>query len=180
MSTPVSQPCAPGMRKVPQLRGFFRDINDLWRLGWGARIRTWGWRNQNPLPYRLATPHQARRPGRRSRGGGTIVRAPAAATLASPGFGASARRDIPSTGPASAADQRRQGVEVDIGAADQHADPFAGGRPIGAARQRGEGRRAARLDGDLQLAPQRPLGGAQSPRRRPAPRGRRRAGRSPD
>src|SRR5579883_2117772 len=24
--------------------------------GWGARIRTWEWRNQNPLPYRLATP----------------------------------------------------------------------------------------------------------------------------
>ena len=26
--------------------------------GWGARIRTWEWRNQNPLPYHLATPHQ--------------------------------------------------------------------------------------------------------------------------
>ena len=26
--------------------------------GWGARIRTWEWRNQNPLPYRLATPHR--------------------------------------------------------------------------------------------------------------------------
>ena len=26
-------------------------------LGWGARNRTWEWRNQNPLPYRLATPH---------------------------------------------------------------------------------------------------------------------------
>ena len=25
-------------------------------IGWGARIRTWEWRNQNPLPYRLATP----------------------------------------------------------------------------------------------------------------------------
>ena len=24
--------------------------------GWGARIRTWEWRNQNPLPYHLATP----------------------------------------------------------------------------------------------------------------------------
>src|SRR5262249_27757497 len=24
--------------------------------GWGARIRTWVWRNQNPLPYHLATP----------------------------------------------------------------------------------------------------------------------------
>src|SRR5262249_17298858 len=29
------------------------------RLGWGARIRTWEWRNQNPLPYHLATPQGA-------------------------------------------------------------------------------------------------------------------------
>src|SRR5262249_19417333 len=29
--------------------------------GWGARIRTWEWRNQNPLPYHLATPQQYRR-----------------------------------------------------------------------------------------------------------------------
>src|SRR5271166_5649460 len=37
-------------------------------LGWGARNRTWEWRNQNPLPYRLATPqHQrARGPYRQS------------------------------------------------------------------------------------------------------------------
>ena len=28
-------------------------------VGWGARNRTWEWRNQNPLPYRLATPHQS-------------------------------------------------------------------------------------------------------------------------
>ncbi len=28
--------------------------------GWGARIRTWEWRNQNPLPYRLATPQRPR------------------------------------------------------------------------------------------------------------------------
>ena len=27
--------------------------------GWGGRIRTSEWRNQNPLPYHLATPHQA-------------------------------------------------------------------------------------------------------------------------
>ena len=25
-------------------------------VGWGGRIRTSAWRNQNPLPYRLATP----------------------------------------------------------------------------------------------------------------------------
>ena len=31
--------------------------------GWGGRDRTSEWRNQNPLPYRLATPHQARRIG---------------------------------------------------------------------------------------------------------------------
>src|SRR5437870_2367628 len=34
------------------------NINYL-RLGWGARIRTWEWRNQNPLPYHLATPQRA-------------------------------------------------------------------------------------------------------------------------
>jgi hypothetical protein len=27
-------------------------------VGWGGRIRTSEWRNQNPLPYLLATPHQ--------------------------------------------------------------------------------------------------------------------------
>jgi hypothetical protein len=27
--------------------------------GWGAWIRTREWRNQNPLPYHLATPHHA-------------------------------------------------------------------------------------------------------------------------
>jgi hypothetical protein len=27
--------------------------------GWGGRIRTSAWRNQNPLPYRLATPQAA-------------------------------------------------------------------------------------------------------------------------
>ena len=29
--------------------------------GWGARIRTWEYRNQNPVPYHLATPHQIHR-----------------------------------------------------------------------------------------------------------------------
>ena len=28
--------------------------------GWGGRDRTSEWRNQNPLPYRLATPHRRR------------------------------------------------------------------------------------------------------------------------
>jgi hypothetical protein len=27
------------------------------KVGWGGRIRTSVWRNQNPLPYHLATPH---------------------------------------------------------------------------------------------------------------------------
>src|SRR6185312_747999 len=31
------------------------------KAGWGARIRTWGWRNQNPLPYHLATPQKPAR-----------------------------------------------------------------------------------------------------------------------
>ena len=31
--------------------------------GWGGRIRTSGWRNQNPLPYHLATPQRAARLG---------------------------------------------------------------------------------------------------------------------
>jgi hypothetical protein len=26
------------------------------QIGWGGRIRTSVWRDQNPLPYRLATP----------------------------------------------------------------------------------------------------------------------------
>ena len=26
------------------------------RIGWGSRIRTYEWRDQNPLPYRLAIP----------------------------------------------------------------------------------------------------------------------------
>ncbi len=51
--------------------------------GWGARIRTWVWRNQNPLPYHLATPHHATAPrpawprrlgGRPERGGPYAVR----------------------------------------------------------------------------------------------------------
>src|ERR1700734_3369020 len=42
-------------------------ISDAWKFdietglgGWGARIRTWEWRNQNPLPYHLATPQYRR------------------------------------------------------------------------------------------------------------------------
>jgi diguanylate cyclase (GGDEF)-like protein/PAS domain S-box-containing protein len=42
-------------------RSFVKDVlidpNDA--AGWGGRDRTSEWRNQNPLPYRLATPQQA-------------------------------------------------------------------------------------------------------------------------
>jgi hypothetical protein len=42
--------------------GFFVDLvekeSETGLGGWGARIRTWEWRNQNPLPYHLATPQQ--------------------------------------------------------------------------------------------------------------------------
>src|SRR5580704_18813008 len=41
-------------RRRPWLR------NGPINLGWGARIRTWEWRNQNPLPYHLATPQLSR------------------------------------------------------------------------------------------------------------------------
>jgi hypothetical protein len=43
--------------------GRFRESLGNWRLpGWGGRIRTSVWRNQNPLPYHLATPQSARSP----------------------------------------------------------------------------------------------------------------------
>ena len=45
-----------GFRRQDAAR--FRDVAKS--DGWGARIRTWEWRNQNPLPYHLATPQQAR------------------------------------------------------------------------------------------------------------------------
>jgi hypothetical protein len=45
--------------------------------GWGGRIRTSGWRNQNPLPYHLATPQCSARLERAlAESGRTIVRAP--------------------------------------------------------------------------------------------------------
>ena len=71
------------------------------RIGWGGRVRTSEWRNQNPLPYHLATPQQAlrsreRRPremwrnipasvGPRNRRAGSPVRPGIA--LAGPRFG---------------------------------------------------------------------------------------------
>ena len=48
-------------------------INGL-SAGWGARIRTWEWRNQNPLPYHLATPHRGRSATRPAEATRTIVK----------------------------------------------------------------------------------------------------------
>src|SRR5262249_15380308 len=49
-------------QKAPGLAGFVGACPDksprTGLAGWGARIRTWEWRNQNPLPYHLATPQQ--------------------------------------------------------------------------------------------------------------------------
>src|SRR3984957_5542647 len=42
------------------LRTLFARFS-LGMRGWGGRIRTSGWRNQNPLPYHLATPQRAAR-----------------------------------------------------------------------------------------------------------------------
>jgi hypothetical protein len=49
-----------------------RNNNDL--FGWGGRIRTSAWRNQNPLPYRLATPQGRFLSQAAARGGWTIMR----------------------------------------------------------------------------------------------------------
>jgi hypothetical protein len=32
-----------------------RPLKKPAKIGWDARTRTWEWRNQNPLPYHLAT-----------------------------------------------------------------------------------------------------------------------------
>ena len=131
---------------APHLGTSSRLCRDFERHGWGAWIRTRGWRNQNPLPYRLATPHQARRPGRRSRSGRTIVRAPRRRNtcLASP-RSALAHRAIflllRSPQPAISAARASRSTSAPQ---NERVDPLAGGRPIGAARQsRGGGREQA-------------------------------------
>ena len=47
-------------KKTENLRLFSLSlgITLTWKIlyGWGARIRTWECRNQNPVPYHLATP----------------------------------------------------------------------------------------------------------------------------
>ena len=52
--------------------------------GWGGRIRTSAWRNQNPLPYRLATPQRALRGLNQPAGGRTIMVHGGARNLSSP------------------------------------------------------------------------------------------------
>ena len=56
-----SKKCAQRPRK----RGLSRADPESRRIcglyGWGGRIRTSVWRNQNPLPYRLATPQSGLR-----------------------------------------------------------------------------------------------------------------------
>ena len=54
-----------GLRNTGPDDGYIRgSLRIPGMCGWGGRIRTSGWRNQNPLPYHLATPqHAARRAG---------------------------------------------------------------------------------------------------------------------
>src|SRR4026207_1431453 len=51
----IAQAAGSGIEAARLLNGSHRAGKSV---GWGARIRTWEWRNQNPLPYHLATPHQ--------------------------------------------------------------------------------------------------------------------------
>jgi hypothetical protein len=55
----------PLTHKSPANGGSFATKRQTLNLptlaGWGARIRTWEWRNQNPLPYHLATPQPGKR-----------------------------------------------------------------------------------------------------------------------
>jgi hypothetical protein len=53
------------------LRRIWRSLPIPTMRGWGGRIRTSGWRNQNPLPYHLATPQcvaRLERPWRKAGG----------------------------------------------------------------------------------------------------------------
>ena len=45
-------------RKFRLEKGRFHSKINALASGWGGRDRTSEWRNQNPLPYRLATPQQ--------------------------------------------------------------------------------------------------------------------------
>jgi hypothetical protein len=48
-----------GKPEIPAVAG--AALTNAGMDGWGGRDRTSEWRNQNPLPYRLATPQQAER-----------------------------------------------------------------------------------------------------------------------
>ncbi len=50
-----SKPAALPLGDTPS--GTVSSLHRDRKYGWGTRIRTWGWRDQNPLPYRLAIPH---------------------------------------------------------------------------------------------------------------------------
>src|SRR5258708_5800499 len=60
--------CASGALALPVNTAIDNEPNslfcciDLAQNGWGGRIRTSVWRDQNPLPYRLATPQLAKKP----------------------------------------------------------------------------------------------------------------------
>ncbi len=66
--------------------------------GWGGRIRTSAWRNQNPLPYRLATPHRSRRTSVWAGGPYAGDRRTATRAAAHPGFLAARRRPARAAG----------------------------------------------------------------------------------
>ena len=49
------------VQQFPSEADFVSNFNLVEAFGWGGRDRTSAWGNQNPLPYRLATPQQAGR-----------------------------------------------------------------------------------------------------------------------
>lgn len=51
--------CRSAVQQRPSQAGFVSNFRGSGASGWGGRDRTSEWRNQNPLPYRLATPQQA-------------------------------------------------------------------------------------------------------------------------
>ena len=51
--------CRRAVQQLPSQVGLVSIFRGRGGAGWGGRDRTSEWRNQNPLPYRLATPQQA-------------------------------------------------------------------------------------------------------------------------
>jgi hypothetical protein len=77
-------------RNGPQSEIELNYIYTIRGSGWGARIRTWEWRYQKPLPYRLATPHHGKShepegPGLEN--GGTILSPPCRCNPSDGGLG---------------------------------------------------------------------------------------------